>query len=760
MNENKKAMERTIIYAVGRFGTSILAESDRFCNILEDLSPELTKEQEWLAKHYTVQLGKELCEMSQPGSSKTSFSAQAGKLDPEWNELLQSVADQLAGRKTTTNATQQKQSTGSKKVVSANSGRKTAKKNAAGSESAKSTASQQSAGSGAAKTTASQKSAGSTAAKSTASQQSAGSGAAKSTASQQSAGSGAAKNTASQQSAGSTAAKNTASQRSAGEAGGREDTIQSIRYPSDQTGNAAASGAGAGSAGQHTSGTVRKKKHPIRKFFVFVFILIIVLFVVPKLLRNAGDSSALEDVITEALEGTSDGWYEWDFGNSLEEVSGNCESEVYGDVTIVSDMAAYFDGDGDYIACGTGINLTENWSFCTYLRCDDVEKEYSAFFAKYETNGAGPYAFSINNGYVNCWFSDGEGNHTEIQSEYQLSNGEWAMITVVKEGSVVRLYVNGSLEGEAEVSCITDSDDLVTIGRQALMFEPYEQLQFTGYIVGIFIYEDYSLTDEEILEWAAAVGVTTDTDDTENENTVSETAIPDGAVEYNGHSYYLYDVSDLSDVSTWSEAASYCESLGGYLACITTADEDAFLYTYITSLGYSSAYFGLYETSEDIWAWVSGETVEYTNWGDGEPNNEGGSEDYGMYYRDYTSGEWNDGVFSISGYAFLCEWDAEGTEVTEETEESEYILPYSDSQYYSQSELEALSDEELRLARNEIYARHGRMFDDEELQAYFDSKSWYEGIYTPEEFDAFGDSVFNEYELYNRDLIVEVESER
>ena len=70
--------------------------------------------------------------------------------------------------------------------------------------------------------------------------------------------------------------------------------------------------------------------------------------------------------------------------------------------------------------------------------------------------------------------------------------------------------------------------------------------------------------------------------------------------------------------------------------------------------------------------------------------------------------------------------------------------------------IEGLSKEECRIARNEIYARHGRMFTDETLQSYFDSKDWYDGYIEPEDFD---ESVLNEYETSNRDLIVEYETE-
>ena len=68
-----------------------------------------------------------------------------------------------------------------------------------------------------------------------------------------------------------------------------------------------------------------------------------------------------------------------------------------------------------------------------------------------------------------------------------------------------------------------------------------------------------------------------------------------------------------------------------------------------------------------------------------------------------------------------------------------------------------MSAEECRLARNELYARHGRMFDDEELQTYFNSKDWYSGRIKPSDFQ---ESMLNDYEVYNRDLIVSFEEDK
>lgn len=98
------------------------------------------------------------------------------------------------------------------------------------------------------------------------------------------------------------------------------------------------------------------------------------------------------------------------------------------------------------------------------------------------------------------------------------------------------------------------------------------------------------------------------------------------------------------------------------------------------------------------------------------------------------------------------------TELTKkESVASEYILPGSESRFYTITELGSLSTAELRLARNEIFARHGRIFTAGDLQQYFFEKSWYFPQYTPEEFEQKGDTLFNKYEIANCDLIVTVE---
>ena len=75
-----------------------------------------------------------------------------------------------------------------------------------------------------------------------------------------------------------------------------------------------------------------------------------------------------------------------------------------------------------------------------------------------------------------------------------------------------------------------------------------------------------------------------------------------------------------------------------------------------------------------------------------------------------------------------------------------YILPQSSERLLADSDVDGMSYEELQMAINEIYARHGRKFSSQSVQNYFDGQSWYQGTVEP---DDFSDSVFSQIESQN-----------
>ena len=63
-----------------------------------------------------------------------------------------------------------------------------------------------------------------------------------------------------------------------------------------------------------------------------------------------------------------------------------------------------------------------------------------------------------------------------------------------------------------------------------------------------------------------------------------------------------------------------------------------------------------------------------------------------------------------------------------------------------------MSADEIQMAITEIYARHHRTFVLQEVQDYFNSKSWYSGTIEAADFDV---SVMNTYECANINLMVD-----
>ncbi len=99
----------------------------------------------------------------------------------------------------------------------------------------------------------------------------------------------------------------------------------------------------------------------------------------------------------------------------------------------------------------------------------------------------------------------------------------------------------------------------------------------------------------------------------------------------------------------------------------------------------------------------------------------------------------------------------EGSTVIEtEPLTNSYIISDSDSRVLSKDDLKSLDAKTLRLARNEIYARHGYIFKDQSLLDYFKGKSWYEPAVKA---DDFRDTVLNDYEVKNIGLMTELEKE-
>ena len=124
------------------------------------------------------------------------------------------------------------------------------------------------------------------------------------------------------------------------------------------------------------------------------------------------------------------------------------------------------------------------------------------------------------------------------------------------------------------------------------------------------------------------------------------------AAKYNGNIYLV-----LTDKCNWYEAYSRCEALGGHLATITSEEEQLFVTSYVKSFKKQwYVWLGGYSDGQE-WHWVTGELFEYTDWIEGEPDNDNGKEWFLDIKYDF-EWKWNDAPV-LAQYVYLCEFECE-----------------------------------------------------------------------------------------------------
>ena len=123
-------------------------------------------------------------------------------------------------------------------------------------------------------------------------------------------------------------------------------------------------------------------------------------------------------------------------------------------------------------------------------------------------------------------------------------------------------------------------------------------------------------------------------------------------LQFNNHFYMLY-----TNKSTWHNSKTQCESKGGHLVTITSAEEQTAIEMYLQYLSQTGyVWIGGYR-SDGTFHWVTGEVFEYTHWRPGEPDRAYSDQNYiQMNWGGF--GYWNDHGSSET-MNFICEWETE-----------------------------------------------------------------------------------------------------
>jgi hypothetical protein len=155
----------------------------------------------------------------------------------------------------------------------------------------------------------------------------------------------------------------------------------------------------------------------------------------------------------------------------------------------------------------------------------------------------------------------------------------------------------------------------------------------------------------------------------------------------NGHYYAAIYVGSIDWLHADSAAtgSSYL-GMTGYLATITSADEQNFIWSFMqpeevkppVDPGFLSPlpsplvgnyWLGGYQAPGSAepgggWAWVTGEPWTYANWCEEEPNNAGNCEDRLEFYS-YSNGVWNDNRIDCPREGYIVEYSPSSPPVPE-----------------------------------------------------------------------------------------------
>lgn len=195
---------------------------------------------------------------------------------------------------------------------------------------------------------------------------------------------------------------------------------------------------------------------------------------------------------------------------------------------------------------------------------------------------------------------------------------------------------------------------------------------------------------------------------------------------------YIIGIGEEYDASTYQQLARECS--GRYYSANTDDLENIL----------EDIYVGIYEAQKDYYVFKYTTTNE-------ERKNE---------FRDVVLETSEESEFSGSyTKSYVPESDVTGA-FSSSYIDKDYMIEDSSTREVTEYDLQGMSLAELRIARNEIFARHGRQFKDAMLNQWFYSKVWYLNIpnkYSPDTFDANNPNPLSALEIKNANFIKQYE---
>lgn len=338
------------------------------------------------------------------------------------------------------------------------------------------------------------------------------------------------------------------------------------------------------------------------------------------------------------------------FDGNANDASGNANHASTVQAAFVQDRfdqpnsACSFNGINQYVAVPDSPTLSppNQVSFSAWILSAERKGAYVLKKGGHLTDGS--YVIALDaSGVPSVWISTSTKHYHQVSANSAIPLSTWTHVCGVYNGQTLAIYVNGQL------SNTTAADGILYVNSQPLYMgcdvgNSFFNGPFNGRIDDVRIYTR-ALSAAEIQQLSGWI-----------KNPA------------NGHHYQVVSVSSPI---TWADAQADAVSRGGYLATITSAEENAFVYSLalananawgLSALLQYGPWLGGFQPAGSPepaggWQWVNGEgPFAYTSWNtQSEPNDEGGAEDRLHFHALWAPpGTWNDlradGEGRIFGY--------------------------------------------------------------------------------------------------------------
>ena len=153
--------------------------------------------------------------------------------------------------------------------------------------------------------------------------------------------------------------------------------------------------------------------------------------------------------------------------------------------------------------------------------------------------------------------------------------------------------------------------------------------------------------------------------------TVVSASIVEWSASDGGNGHYYEAILDADGI-TWDSASTAATLAGGYLATISSAQENAFVYDLVDDdtdfwlkipnshnpsfLYYEGPWLGGFRNDQSQWEWVTGEDFSYTDWAPSQPIPNAGYDKLQFWGAGSMSQEWDNQYYSDTANGYVIEY--------------------------------------------------------------------------------------------------------